>query len=391
MDWNYRHTLLALCTLAFFVTMMARLIVSPLVPAITTHFEITNTAIGSALTGMWFAYALVQFPSGLLGDRFGERAVVLVSIGGTAVMGIVLALAPVFLVFVISLVLVGAVAGLHYSVATTLLAKYFDGNIGAAMGIHTIGAPAAGLLAPIAAAWVGTRYGWRFGVALVTLVAVPVFIMFAYKIRKSEPHRPDEPVLERLEFQPLYDLLSKPPIAFTVVIAAAFAFVWQGVASFLPTFLIDYRGQTATLAGIVFSMYFVVQALAKPVVGSCSDRYGRDIVIMGCLTTTALGIGLFVGVSGVAAIIAATILVGIGLTWSSAVEPRFMDELSIEERNVGLGLVRTTYLLLGSSGSIAVGWFSDAFGWAVSFIVLIVVLLVIIVAVVGNSLLELGY
>ncbi|THE65737.1 MFS transporter [Salinadaptatus halalkaliphilus] len=391
MQWNYRYTLLVLCTFAFFGTMVARLVISPLVPAITDSFTITNTAIGVALTGMWLAYALTQFPSGLLGDRYGERLIILVAVGGTAVMSFVLALAPVFPVFVVSVIVLGAVAGLHYSVATSLLTRTFDDQMGMAVGIHTIGSPAAGLFAPVAAAWVGTRYGWRAGIAIGAAIAAPIFVLFALRTRRTDPQRPDQPVSDRLEFAPLVDLLSTPPITFTVGIAAICAFVWQGTASFLPTFLVEYRGQSATLAGVVFSSYFVVQAVTKPVLGSLSDSYGRDSVIVGCMVTTVLGLVLFVAVPGALAVVAAIVLVGTGLGWASAVEPRFMDELGDRERSAGFGLVRTVYLVVGSLGSFAVGLFADAFGWAVSFGVLVCLLSLVAVAVVINGALELGY
>lgn len=391
MQWHYRYTVLVLCTFAFFATMVARLVISPLVPAITDSFQISNAVIGTALTGMWLAYALTQFPSGILGDRFGERTIILVAMGGTAVMSLVLAIAPTFWVFVVCVVFLGAVAGLHYSVATSLLARTFRGNVGFAVGVHTVGSPMAGLLAPIAGAWIGSQFGWRAGIAVGSAIAAPVFLLFAWRIRKTEPRRPDQSMAERFELEPLIELLSNPRIAFTVFIAATGAFVWQGIASFLPTFLIEYRGQSATLAGIVFSSYFVVQAVTKPAIGTLSDRHGRDGAIVGCMVMTAAGLGLFVAVPGLVSVAAGVALIGTGLGWSSAVEPRFMDELSESEQNAGFGLVRTVYLILGALGSLAVGVLSDGFGWAVSFGALIVLLSLIAVAVAVNRLFGLGY
>ena len=390
MDWHYRHTVLALCTLAFFATMVARLAISPVVPEITDDLAITNATIGIALTGMWMSYAFSQYPSGVLGDRFGERPIVLVAVGGTAVMSLVLAISPVFALFFLSVVVLGAVAGLHYSVATALLARTFD-NMGTAIGVHTIGSPAAGLLAPIAAAWIGTRYGWRPAVAVGAAIAFPVFVLFAWRVRPTDPRRPDDRMRDRFELEPLLELLSRPPIAFTVLIAAVSAFVWQGTASFLPTFLVEHRGQSTAAAGVVFSAYFVVQALLKPPIGAASDRYGRDVVIVGCMATTAAGLALFVAVPGTLAVVGAVLLVGTGLGWASAVEPRFMDNLSEAERAGGFGLVRTVYLTVASLGSVATGLFADLFGWAISFLVLIVLLSAVGVAVAANWALDLGY
>ena len=123
MVWSAERTVLAACTVAFFATMVARLVISPVVPLIADDFGVSNTAVGFSLTAMWFAYASSQFPSGLLGDRVGERRVILVAIGGTALASGLLALAPIFPAFVLFTFALGGVAGLHYSVATTLLSR----------------------------------------------------------------------------------------------------------------------------------------------------------------------------------------------------------------------------------------------------------------------------
>ena len=390
MNWRYRHTVLALCTLAFFATMVARLAISPVVPAITSDFDISNTVIGISLTGMWLSYALVQFPSGILGDRFGERLIILIAVGGTAVTSALLAISPIFAVFAGCAIGLGAVAGLHYSTATSLLSRTYD-NIGTAIGIHTIGAPAGGLIAPIVAAWISVRYGWRWAVAVGAVIAAPVFVLIALRVRSTEPLRPDQPVRERLRIRPVGELLSRPPIVFTAAIASVGAFVWQGTASFLPTFLIDYRGQSATMASLLFSGYFVVQAAVKPGLGALSDRYHRDVAIAVCVITSAAGMILFVVGPGWISVVIGVALVGTGLGMAVAVEPRFMDELSDDEQGLGFGLVRTVYLVIASMGSVTVGFFTDLFGWAISFGILISLLLAVLLAIGVNWLLDLGY
>lgn len=390
MSWHYRYTVLILCTLAFFATMVARLAISPIVPAITSDFQISNTAIGIALTGMWLAYALVQFPSGILGDRFGERMVILFALSGTAIMSVLLATSPGFAVFAVCVVGLGAVTGLHYSTATSLLTRTYD-NIGTAVGIHTLGAPAGGLIAPIVAAWISVRYGWRPAVAIGGIIAVPMFVLFAQCVSSAQPLRPDQSVWTRFRVRPILELLSRPPIVFTAVIASIGAFVWQGAASFLPTFLIDYRGQSPTIAGLLFSLYFVVQAAVKPGLGILSDRYDRDLAIAICVITSALGLILFVIGPGFVSILGGVTLVGTGLGMAVAVEPRFMDELSEDEQGIGFGLVRTIYLVVASSGSVAVGFFADLFGWAICFGILISLLLFVLCALIANWGLTLNY
>lgn len=382
-------TVVVLCTLAFFATMVARLVISPVVPAIVETFDSSTSVIGLGLTGLWMAYACAQFPSGVLADRYGERAIILAAVGLTAVASTLLALSPSMPVFVLLTLVLGGVAGLHYSVATTFLAREFE-NIGTAIGLHNSGAPLAGLLAPIAAAAVGTWFGWRFSIALGTAAAVPIFGLFAWKIRPTEPARPQQPLTERFALAPVVDLLSQPKIAFTTVLAVLCEFIWQATASFLPAFLIVYHGYSVAFASALFSLYFIVQGLVQPGIGSLSDRYGREAVTAVCAVFGIGGYSLLIGGSGLAVLVA-IVLVGIAMSFGAALLPRFVDNLSTAERGAGFGLVRTTYMVLSATGSVVVGTVADAAGWGAAFSIFVVFLSVVCLALAGNRLFDLGF
>ncbi len=373
MVWQYRHTVLTLCTLAFTATMVARLIISPLVPSITAEFSVSTGAVGFALTVMWTAYALVQFPSGVFADRYGERTVILASVGLTAVSCLLLAVSPSFVLFAIVAAVLGVGAGLHYSVATTFLARQFD-QVGRAIGIRVSGGPIAGLVAPVAAAAVGARYGWRVAMLLGVAAAAPIFVAFALRIRTTPPAKPELSMRSRFEFGPLRELLGRPAIAHTTLIAVGGAFTWQATASFLPAFLIGYHGYSAALASLLFSAYFVVHGTTQPLMGGISDRIGRDETAAFAFALGVVGYGTLVVGGGTAVIAVATVVVGVSMSWGAPIQSRFIDVLSEDERAAGFGLVRTVYMLLGATGSVAVGVLADVAGWATAFGLLVAIL-----------------
>lgn len=394
MDWRYAHTALALCAMAFMATMIARLAISPVVPLITADLAVSNTAIGVALTGMWVAYALTQFPSGVLGDRFGERVVILTALAGTALTSLVIAGAGNIVVFALGTVCLGVAAGLHYTTATTFLAKQFD-DIGRAIGIHLSGGPIAGLLAPPVAAMIGARYGWRPALLLGTAAAVPAFGLFAWRVRSTEPTRPDQRMRSRFELEPLLDLLRRPSIAFTTVLSVLGAFTWQATASFLPTFLAVGGGLSTTMAGVLFSVYFVVHGLTQPVIGWFSDRAGRDAAAMLTMAAGVVGYGLLVWTvstgAGLVPLAGGTVIIGLSMSWGPTLQSRFMDQLGPDERGAGFGLVRTVYMVVGASGSVVVGAVSDLAGWEVAFGLLVLVMGVSLATLSANRVFELGF
>lgn len=368
--------------------MLARLVISPVVPDVTDGFGVSTGAVGLALSGMWAAYALTQFPSGILGDRFGERRVILAAVGITAVASLLLAFSPTFAVFAVLTVALGAGAGLHYSVATTLLTKEFD-DIGRAIGVHVAGGPLAGLIAPVVATAVAAQYDWRAAIAIGAAVGVPVFAAFAWRIDPTPPDRPDESMRDRMAIRPLIALLSRPPIAFTTLVAFLGAFCWQATASFLPTFLVAFRDLPETSAGLLFSAYFVVNGLSQPTIGWVSDRIGRDGAATATMALGVVGYALLVGGPRIA-LLPAVVCIGAAMTWGAPLQSRYFDKFEPDERGAAFGLVRTAYMILGATGSVVVGVLADFAGWQAAYGLLIGVTGLGLTLLVGNRVLRLG-
>ena len=371
--WSRQGAVLGACTLAFFATMAGRLVVSPVVPLITDAFSVPNGAIGLALTGMWLGYALAQFPSGLLADRYGERRIILLAVGGTGAASVLLALTPSYPVFLLGATLLGTVAGLHYSVATSLLSRTTD-KIGTAIGIHTAGAPVAGVLIPVVAGALGEWMGWRWAVGLGAATALPTALLVLYVVRPRPPVRPRQSVWSRFRIGPVLELLARPPIARTVLLSAAGMFVWQATASFLPAFLVAHHGIAKATAGLLFSGYFLVQGATQPGLGALSDRVGRDAAASLAIGVGVVGYGLLVVGQGMGLVIAGVACAGLSMGWGAALMPKFMDHLDDEERSAGFGLVRTVYMVLGAGGSAATGLMADFLGWGAAFAGLVVLL-----------------
>ena len=388
--WSRQGAVLGACTLAFFATMAARLVISPVVPSISEAFGVPNSATGLALSGMWLGYALAhafgaafdnpdllvccvvgdgEAAAKRLWQEAGLRVLPGAYMGGTALASALLAIAPSYPIFLVGTAVLGTVAGLHYSVATSLLTRTTD-EIGTAIGIHTSGAPVAGILAPMAAGAIGAWMGWRWALVLGTAFALPVVGLVLGVIRRRPPARPTESVWKRLRVGPLIDLLRRPPIGRTVLLCAIGMFVWQATASFLPTFFVAHHGYSAATAGALFSGYFLVQGIAQPAIGAFSDRMGRDWAATLVVGVGVAGYALLVVGSGWMLSLAAVALAGTSMGWGAALMPKFMDHLDDHERSAGFGLVRTVYMVLGAGGSVVTGFVADILGWDAAFLVL---------------------
>lgn len=366
MRWAHRDVVLTLCTAALFVTVFGRLALSPVVPEIASEFDVSNGRIGLALSGMWLAYALTQLPSGVLADRYGDRAVMFVSVAGTGVTTLLVVLAPGYLVFSVGVFLLGGVAGLHYSVGTAVVTRLYD-RTGTAIGLHNSGATIAGVLAPVIVAWIAVCYGWRPAVATTLVVALPIAGLIHVLLRDRQPRRPNGGLIEGLAIDRARSVLARPAVGFTVLIAVISDFTWQAIASFLPTFLVQYHGFSGTVAGVLFAGYFLAQGGLQVVVGMIADRFGHDAAITACMFAGMLGIGLLITDLGLIAVGAGIVLLGASMGFGAAVFPRVMSLFTEEDQGYGFGAFRTVYMVFSASGPAVVGTIADRFGWSASF------------------------
>ncbi|AHG02991.1 lactate dehydrogenase [Halobacterium sp. DL1] len=371
MTWSYQRTLLGLTMTAFFGTYVARLVVSPLIPDIMLTFDVSKSAVGLVLTGMWAAYAVMQFPSGILGEKYGERTIIVASLLLTGVGSLLLAAAPSFPAFALFGVFLGVGAGLYFPAAATLLTNRFE-NVGQALGFHNMGAPLAGLLTPVAAVFVATQFDWRVAITLGAVVAFPVAALYASRIRSSDSEHPDLNITDQFNVRSNVALLVRPSIGFTTTLAFLGVFVIQAIQSFFPTFLVEYVGTTQTYASVAFAVLFALQGITLPLVGRASDRFGRDRTIRACYVLGTAGLALFLVGDTVVHVVAVPLL-SLGFSWPPAIQARFMDALRDDEQGVGFGLVRTVYMLLAALGSVVTGALATFFSWQVAYGVLAVI------------------
>jgi MFS family permease len=157
-------------------------------------------ALGGLIGGLFFAgYMLTQFPGGYLGDRYGHRTIIVVSIlwagVATLVNGVVTGLA----IFVAMRVITGLGEGAYYSNDRSLLtaqvpARRLSFALGLVITGLAIGITLAILLAPaMITAGVdvlGKMQAWRMPFLIQGVVTVGVGIGLFFYFRKKEPGMP---------------------------------------------------------------------------------------------------------------------------------------------------------------------------------------------------------
>jgi len=382
-----KYSILVVMISAFFTTMVARLVISAVLPDIVASFDVTKAVVGLALTGMWAIYALLQFPAGIFGNKYGERKMILLAVGLTGIASILLALSPSFAFFSIFALFMGIGTGLYFTPAATFLANIFE-NTGQALGSHVMGSPLAGLFAPVAAAYTALYFGWRAALLIGALIALPVLAIGSLQLPETEPKTPDQTLRGHVNPTQIYGLV-RPSILYTTVLAGICTFVWQSILSFFPTFLIEFKGISSVTASTMFGAIFVAVAVSAPISGNLSDKFGRDAVLALLMTIGAAGFATIVLVGSRLGAYIGILTIGIGMSWPGPVQSRYMDRFSEEEQGIGFGFVRTGYMLIGSMGSVVTGTIAESMGWISAYGLLGVLLFFLFALIAVNRILGL--
>lgn len=363
--WRYRHTVLVLCTFSYFATRVLPVTISPLIPDITSTFNTSEAVIGSAITGLWAAYAIVQLPSGTLADRVGERRLIVLALLFAVTGSVLMAFSPNLVLFFLFTVLLGAGVGVYYNVGVLLIAREFK-HTGRAIGIHRTGGHAAGLLAPLVAVSIAGLYDWRAALAACAVAALPAIGLVAWRIRPTSPRTGASGAAPSLD-RSLLGRFARRTNLYLLSLAAIGEFAAIANMTFLPTFFIAFKGIEPATASILFSLYFVLLGVGHPLFGWVSDHVSTDGVVG---LSAVIGISshaMLVTASSFPLLVLATSLAGVAMGFMSPLQAEFIDVQSRRSRGANFGLFRTVYILIGSLGSVVTGGVAHFAGWSTAY------------------------
>ena len=378
---GHRPTLLA-AFLYFDIAFMCWVMLGPLAPIISKDLGLDPAQKGFMVAVPTLAGAVIRLINGLMVDRIGPKTTGIInqvvviaglafawwfgvsSYEGTLAVGVVLGF-----------------AGASFAVSLPLASRWYPPeHQGKAMGIAGMGNSGT-VFASLFAALLAASFGWNnvFGLALIPLVAVFAYYLYAAK------DSPDQPA-------------PKPLTAYASVLGEAdawwfmlFYFVtfggFVGLSSSLPTFYTDSFGVTPVIAGYCTAAAVFMGSLLRPVGGALADRFGGIktltlVYVVAALLLTAIAMvatsGLAIAVALFVAVVG-TLGVGNGAVFQ-LVPQRFRKEIGVMTGLVGFGGGIGGFYLAASLGAIKKATGSTSIGFLI-FAALAVVALIGLTAV----------
>jgi ACS family glucarate transporter-like MFS transporter len=158
----YRYRVLVLLFFLTFITYLDRICISLVGVRIKSEFKLTNEQFGWVLGSFALAYALFEIPSGILGDRIGQRAVFIRIVVCwsifTALTGVTTGL--ISLIFVRFLFGMGEAGA--YPTSSAVVSRWFPaGETARSLSSLFIGQNAGASIAPLIVIPIAVALGWR--------------------------------------------------------------------------------------------------------------------------------------------------------------------------------------------------------------------------------------
>jgi MFS family permease len=370
----------------WFLSKFVRFAFPPLFERLARVYSVSPAVLGTTYSGLLIVYAAMQFPSGLVADRFSSVAVIGAGTLLAAVGALALAVDSPLVVLVGAMLTIGAGTGPVKTVGIRVLSRTYPTQTGRALGVFdtfgTFGgaaAPAAVVLFSSTPGLVGA--GWRTTFLVAGLVGVGVTVAFVARVPQRLPDvEPDEArdgaTVPLREYGALF---REWRFSVFVLVTTLFSFAYNATLAFLPLYFTREAGLTTTTASLLFSALFAV-SLIQLLTGEVSDRAGALSLIALTVGLATAGLGAILLLSDVAGPLVlggAVVCLGLGAHGYRPVRGAYlMSVIPTSVAGGSLGAVRTVQMVAGAASPALVGVLSETAGLRPAFWVLTAALLV---------------
>jgi predicted MFS family arabinose efflux permease len=257
------------------------MIISPILPRIGRELGIAEAVLGTLVSAYSLMAGLLAIISGPISDRIGRRRILLL---GTGIMSLALALHVVvddYASLLMVRMIAGGAGGVLSGAAVSYIGDFFPyQRRGWATGWVMSGSALGQILGiPLGIVLAG-RWGFRAPFYMFGVTMALTFVLIWLRIPQPPVRRHDAPLTVRHVLHEYWVMLRRKEIA---VAALAFALMYLGVSLYvvyLPTWLEQAMGATASQIALLFLVGGIANVLAGPQAGRISDRIGRKRIIL---------------------------------------------------------------------------------------------------------------
>lgn len=338
-----------------------RQVIFSLFPLLRAGLQLTDAQLGLLASAFLWVYAACSPLAGWMGDRFGHRRVIVVSLAVWSLVTGLTAMAHNFPALLAARGLMGVSEAFYIPAALALIASWHgERTCSRAVGIHQSGIYAGIILGGFGGAWVGEHYGWRAvfwtlgSIGVVYAAALPFFLReppAAELTTRVNFWRSARTVAGRKGFWPILAVFTAMSLASWLV------YTW------MPLFLYEKFKLSLTGAGFTATFYVQASSVGGILLGGWIGDWSAGRWPRGRIWTQVGGLCLaspFLALSGMTShawvLYAALVLYGAGRgIYDCNVMPVLCGVVREDERSTGYGLLNFAGTLAGGLIAYAAG------------------------------------
>lgn len=244
-----KHVVFLMIWLTYFVSYFDRTNLSLAMPYLSKDLHLGPAQIGVVFSAFFLGYMVIMFPGGLIADKWGPKIVLIGSLTAWSIFTGLTGMVSSFAVLILVRVLFGVGEGLQVPAAYKVLGTWFnkDEQTKASSAYLT-----ASLLGPILVVplvvFLVKMFDWRmvFYVSVIPGIVIAVLMIFLIPRDTKEAQGPAAPVTSeeateaaRVSLKPF---VTNPSFWALFGMQFGISMVFWGLLSWLPTFLLQYRG-----------------------------------------------------------------------------------------------------------------------------------------------------
>ena len=362
-----RNWILALLFLGWALGNLDRYIMNYAVLSITEDLNLSASSTGLLLSSFFAGYALMQLPGGWLADRFGARKVLITSVIMWSIFTGLTGAAWSMASMIIIRFLFGIGEGGFQPASSKIISQAFPQEKRArAMSIMLSSGGIVALIIPVLSVTLLTTIGWRTTFVIIGIVGAIIAALYWYFIKLPNNHENINTQNSKGVQKGSFKMLFKTPLMLNLFIAyfSLYAVNW-GLATWLPTYLVNVRGLNLVSLGWLQTIPGVAQLLGIFLSGYLIDKLskGREKIAgaFACVCISILLYLMFTASNVTSFIIYQTVIMLIISFVVILLPAVVLKNLPSSVAGSGMGLVNTGGQLAGFITPLAIGFIVDAF------------------------------
>lgn len=266
-------------------------------PLIRRDLGLSFTQGGTLPAVTILVYALMQIPVGYLTDRFGPKRLFFIGVLGTTILSLTFGLVTEYWQALANQTLAGFFRAFLFVPGLALLSGWFPSHWrSTAMSLSLMGGLLGNVVLDIVGPLLVAEFGWRFpfiSFASVGIIASFVLLRFG----KDPPRRREQ---RKVSVHEILQLFGHRVMWVCGILQYIRLAVVQGIAFWLPSLLIDEKGLSLQLTGLLIAVRAILIAPSSVLGGYVSDRLRNPtLVIAFSLIVLAITTGLFVATNNI--------------------------------------------------------------------------------------------